>query len=97
MAAYIVATVRITDPLRFADYAKGIAGLSERFGGEALVRGAVTEVLEGDSPVGERVIVSRYPDAAAARSYLASPEYIAAAALRVGAAEVEMRLLDDIA
>ena len=53
MASYIVATVRITDPERFAVYGKAVAGLAERFGGEALLKGAVSEVLEGAAkPVG---------------------------------------------
>lgn len=95
MAAYLVATVRITDPAKFADYAKGIAGLSETFGGEYVTRGKVADVLEGNSDPDERVVVSRFPDAASARAYIASPAYRAAAALRVGAAEVEMRLLAD--
>ena len=95
MAAYLVATVRISDPIQFAHYAKAIAGLSERFGGEYLVRGKVAEVLEGKSELDERVVVSRFPDAAAVRAYLASPEYIAGAALRQSAAVVEMRLLLD--
>lgn len=95
MAAYIVATVRIADPERFAEYAKGIAGLSEQFGGEAVVKGPVVELLEGEGVVGERVVVSRYPDAESARAYIASAQYQAAAALRVGAAEVTMRLLVD--
>jgi len=94
MPAYIVATVRISDPERFALYAKGIAGLSERFGGEAVVRGAVSEVIEGAGVVGERVVVSRYPDVAAAQAYLASPEYQAACAHRAGAADVIMRLIE---
>ncbi len=95
MAAYIVATVTITDPVRFAEYGKGIAGLSERFGGEALVKGAVSEVLEGDAAIGERIVVSRFPDGAAARAYIASPEYRDASARRVGAATVTMRLVED--
>lgn len=94
MSAYIVAIVRITDPDRFALYAKGIAGVSERFGGEPVVRGAVTDVLEGNGAIGERVVVSRYPDAASARAYLASPEYRAACAHREGAADVVMRLIE---
>lgn len=94
MPAYIVATVRIADPDRFALYAKGIAGLSERFGGEAVVKGAVAEVLEGDGIVGERVVVSRYPDMASARAYLASAEYQAACVHRAGAADVVMRLIE---
>jgi len=94
VSAYIVATVRISDPERFALYSKGIAGLSERFGGEAVVKGAVAEVLEGDGMVGERVVVSRYPDVASARAYLASSEYQAAGEHRTGAAEVVMRLIE---
>lgn len=93
MSAYIVATIRITDPDRFAAYGRAIAGLSERHGGEPLVRGAVSEVVEGDSPVGERVVVTRFPDAEAARAYVASPEYIAGKVMRAGAAVVEMRLI----
>lgn len=94
MPAYIVATVRISDPARFADYAKAIAGLSARFGGEPLVRGAVAELLEGDGVIGERVVVTRFPDGDAARGYIASPAYRAAAKAREGAAEVTMRLIE---
>ena len=43
MAAYIVATVTITDPVRFAEYGKAIVGLSEKFGGEAVVKGPVMD------------------------------------------------------
>lgn len=95
MAAYIVATVRISDPVAFAAYGKAIAGLSEKHGGEAVVKGPVAEVLEGDSPVGERVVVTRFPDEASARAYIDSDAYKAGCALRTGAAEVEMRLLVD--
>lgn len=95
MAAYLVATVRIFDAEKFAAYGKAIAGLSERFGGEYVVRGKVAEVLEGDVDTDERVVVSRFPDTDAARAYLDSPEYRAGVALREGAAVVEMRLLQD--
>lgn len=95
MAAYLVATVRISDPIRFAEYGRAIAGLSERFGGEYLVRGKVAEVLEGQTDPDERVVVSRFPDPDAARAYVASPEYRAGAQLREGAAVVEMRLMTD--
>ena len=95
MAAYIVATVNITDPVKFSDYSKAIAGLSEKFGGEYIVRGKVAQVLEGDISTDERVIVSRFPSEEAALAYAKSPEYAAGAALRVGAGTVDMRLLVD--
>ena len=89
MAAYIVATVTITDPVRFAEYGKAIVGLSEKFGGEAVVKGPVMDVT------GQRVVVSRDPDAEAARAYVRSAEYQAAAKLREGAGTVTLRLLVD--
>ena len=95
MPAYIVATVTITDPAPFAEYAKAIAGLSEKFGGEAVVKGPTVETLEGEDVTGQRVVVSRYPDADAARAYVASAEYQAGAKLREGAGTVTMRLLID--
>lgn len=94
MAAYIVATVNILDPERFAEYSKGIAGLSESFGGEPVVKGAVAEYLEGANPGNERIVVSRFPDADAARGYINSTIYQAAKAKREGAVEVVMRLLE---
>ncbi len=95
MAAYIVATVQILDADRFAVYGKAIAGLSEKHGGEPIVRGPVREILEGDGLVGERVVVTRFPDAEAARGYIRSAEYQSARAHREGAASVVMRLLTD--
>lgn len=95
MAAYIVATVTITDPVRFGNYVRAIAGLSERHGGEYLVRGKVSEVLEGAVDPDERIVVSRFPTADAARGYARSAEYLAGAALRAGAGTVESRLIVD--
>ncbi|MBB5686398.1 DUF1330 domain-containing protein [Sphingobium boeckii] len=95
MAAYIVATVQITDPVKFGDYVKAITGLSEKHGGEYVVRGKVAEVLEGDVNPEERVVVSRFPTAEAAIAYAKSPEYKAGAKLREGAGTVQTRLLVD--
>jgi len=93
MSAFIVATVTIHDPDRFAEYGKRVAGLSERFGGESVMKGPVTEALEGDVVIGERVVVTRFPDADAARAYIASPEYQTARLHRGDAATVAMRLI----
>ena len=72
-----------------------MAGVSEKHGGEPVVRGAVAEILEGDGLVGERVVITRFPDADAARGYIASAEYQAAKVHREGAATAVMRLLVD--
>lgn len=61
MPAYAVATVTISDPERFAAYGAAIQGLAEEFGGESIVKGVVTEVLEGDGDPQERIVVTRFP------------------------------------
>lgn len=95
MAAYIVSTVTISDAAKFAEYGKAIAGLSERFGGEYVVRGKVSEIVEGDTDPDERIVVVRFPDADAARAFVTAPEYLAGKAARTGAAVVNMRLIVD--
>jgi uncharacterized protein (DUF1330 family) len=93
MAAYIVATVNVTDPVKFGGYVQAIAGLSEKHGGEYIVRGKVTKVLEGDINPEERVVVVRFATEEAAIGYAQSPEYKAGKALRVGAGTVDTRLI----
>lgn len=93
MPAYLVSTVRISDPDRFQNYASAIAGLAEEHGGEYLVRGPVTEVIEGNSSPDERVVVLRFPDEQAARGYVESARYQAGKRHRDGAADVNLRLV----
>lgn len=93
MPAYVVATVTIPDPERFAAYGAAIQGLAEEFGGESIVKGMVTEVLEGDVDPQERIVVTRFPDADSARAYLGSDRYAHGRALRDGAADARIRLL----
>lgn len=95
MAVYIVALVRVLDAERFKQYSAQLGDLSARHGGEPLVRGQVQAFLEGEGTVGERVVVTRFADAALARGYIGSVDYQAARALRDGAAEVVMRLVVD--
>ena len=94
MTAHIVATVRVSNSVKFGLYTKAVSGLAERFRGEYLVRGKVSEVLEGNGDADERVVILSFPDADAARAFYFSPEYQAAKGLRTDAALLEMRLLD---
>ncbi len=94
MPAYIISIVRVLDPERYAAYAAAIAGLSAQFGAEPVTKGPVVECLEGEAPAGETVVVSRFPDAQAARDYINSERYQAAKRLRDGAVEVVMRLVE---
>lgn len=94
MAAYIVATVRVHDREKFAEYLKAVAGVAETFGGEYVLRGKVAQVLEGDVDPAELVVVLRFADADAARAYVNSPQYLAGKAHRTGGGGVvEARLI----
>lgn len=95
MTGFIVTTIHVTDPVAFQRYVEAVRGGAETHGGEILVRGHVTEMLEGKSCVGDLVVVARFPTAAEARAYVGSRHYQSGKALRAGAAEVEMRLISD--
>ena len=95
MAAFIVATVDITNPDGFRQYVQAIDGLSASYGGEAIVKSEVTDVMEGDVAVGQRVVIIKFPTADAIKSYLSDPRYQAGKAKRAGAAKVDMRIVVD--
>jgi uncharacterized protein (DUF1330 family) len=94
MPAYIVATVQISDPQAFGNYARAIDGLAEKHGGQYVIRGSVTATLEGNDLTGERVVVLQFPDGNAARGFYDSETYQAAKLERVGAATLQMRLVE---
>ena len=95
MAAYLIVTAQIHDRQRFlAGYAPAAAALTERFGGEYLIRAAGAEVLEGDHPGGS-VVVSRWPDKAAALAFWNSSEYAQARRLRQGIADCQVLVVEE--
>ena len=91
--AYILTTVEIADAEAFAAYRAAIAGLNDRIGGDMLVRVRTADVLAGDAAAGDVVILIAFPDADAARAYIASPEYQAAQPLRDAAGRFTIRLV----
>ncbi len=95
MAAYLIVTAQLHDRERFlAGYAPAAAALTERFGGEYVLRAPGAEVLEGELPGGS-VVVSRWPDRAAALAFWNSPEYARARALREGVADCQVLIVED--
>jgi uncharacterized protein (DUF1330 family) len=94
VTAHIVSTVLVTDPARFKSYVEAIAGLAESFGGDYVIRGGCTELLEGAGVPGQRWVVLRFPDGDAARRFYHSATYQSAKALRAGAADLTMLLFE---
>ncbi len=74
MSAFVIVHLTVTSPEGFMDYASQVPATLAAHGGEYLVRGGHTTVLEGGMPH-DRHVVLRFPDRAAAETWYNSPEY----------------------
>ena len=86
MSAYVVVHMNVKDPERFQAYAPEAGKTVAAHGGELLLRGKVADVFTGEHGYKGAVIL-KFPDAAAARGWYASPEYQALIPNREEAAE----------
>ncbi len=95
MPAYLIITAHLKDRQAFmSGYAKTTAALVERFGGRYVLRAPGAALLEGAWGEGASVVISEWPDRAAAEAFWNSPEYRAAKALREGLAECQVLLVE---
>lgn len=95
MPAYVVANIRVHDPVAYEEYRKTVPGTIERFGGRYLARGGRSEVVEGGLEPGRTVIVE-FPSYEAAQNWYASAEYATAKVLRQGCADGELLFIDGV-
>ena len=83
-AAYVIADVDVSDPVRYEAYKALTPGAVAAAGGRFVVRGGRHETLEGHWVPG-RVVVIEFPSYEAAKAFYDSPPYVAARAAREGA------------
>lgn len=93
MSAYVIVHVDVTDPDAYPDYARQVPATLAPHGGEFLVRGGETTVIEGEMPYGRHVII-RFPDRAAAEAWYSSPEYQEILAIRHASSTAVMLIAD---
>jgi uncharacterized protein (DUF1330 family) len=95
MAVYLICDVDVTDAAAYEGYKAQVPALISRHGGEYLVRGGAHEVIEGDwNPT--RLVLFRFPDAAAVKAFIADPDYQPLAALRHRVAHTDMVLVEGL-
>ncbi len=95
MAAYLIILAKIHDRDRFiSGYATEAAKLVEQFGGQYLLRAPGATALEGSLGDGYSVVISAWPDRAAAEAFWHSREYREVAKLREGICDVEVQLIE---
>jgi uncharacterized protein (DUF1330 family) len=92
MAAYVIGEVEITNPEAMKAYGPLIAVAVDKFGGKYLARGSKPEVLEGGPA--HNILIIEFASAEVARQWYASPEYAAAKAVRQGASNLRLILVD---
>jgi len=81
MPAYLISTIKITDPTGYEDYRKLVGAPLAKYGGKFVVRGGAIEYKEGDWRP-QRIVVVEFESLSKARAFYDSPEYAAAKAIR---------------
>lgn len=92
MAVYFSATIRIHDAERYQVYLDRYDEAFAGTGGEVVAVDDAPTVLEG-MPLAGRVVLIRFPDEAAFRSWYDSPAYAAIASHRRAASEADALLV----
>jgi len=89
---YVISRVDILNPDAYARYIEAGTAAIKAHGGKPLVRGGRHEALEGKARA--RNVVLEFDSYEAARTYFYSAQYQAAKALREGAADAELVLVE---
>jgi uncharacterized protein (DUF1330 family) len=93
MAAYVLVDIEVTDQGAYDDYRRQVPPLVEKYGGKYLVRGGDMEILEGDwTP--KRLVVIEFPSIEMAKGFYDSQEYAPLKAMRIGATNSNMVLVE---
>lgn len=95
MAAYIIADVRVNDPVTYEQYRRQVSATLEPYGGRFLVRGGAAQTLEGGWEA-RRVVILEFESVERARAWYDSPEYVPLRRLRQSASEGRFILVEGI-
>jgi uncharacterized protein (DUF1330 family) len=82
MAAYVLSEVEVLDEELAGRYRALAEASIAQYGGHYLVRGAAPEVVEGDWPPAQRMVIVEFPTMERARRWYTSPAYAKALAVR---------------
>jgi uncharacterized protein (DUF1330 family) len=92
MSGYVIAHVKVNDPLEYRNYITGFMDIIRIFDGKVIVATDEIEVLEGEWPEG-RTIVMEFPSVDRAKEWYKSGQYREIARHRFRAATTNMVLV----
>jgi len=87
MSAYLIGHVNVRDAEHWAQYRSSVPRTLTRWGGELVFRGRLAQMLSGQQPYAETVVL-RFPDLASIDGWHRSDEYQALIPIRQLAADV---------
>ncbi len=94
-SAYVIANVRVTDPVQYEEYKRLSTLAMQAHGAEVCVRGGASQVLEGDwTP--DRLVILKFASRDHAQAFYDSTEYSKARAARQGAAVMRMVVVEGL-
>ena len=93
MSAYMIVDIAVRDQALFEEYRTKVPALIRKHGGEYVVRGGKLTTLEGTWEP-SRLVILRFPDAAAAQAFYDDPEYEPLKVLRERASKTNMVLVE---
>jgi len=96
MKSYVLSEVKIVDPAQADEYRQLAAASIAAYGGEYVVRAGEREVLEGEWPSDQVVILVAFPNKETAQHWYHSPEYAKALKIRQTALERRLILLEGV-
>jgi uncharacterized protein (DUF1330 family) len=95
MASYLIAEIAVHDTALFEEYRKLVPATIAKYGGKYLVRGGVTDTIEGGwAPA--RLVVLEFPSMEQARRWYHSPEYRPLLAIRLKAANSKAVMVEGV-
>ena len=92
VSVYVIVQLKIHDRARYDKYAEALVPVLRQYGGEALVADDQPRVLEGEWD-GDRVVMLRFADRDAFRTWATSPEYQAIVGDRHAASDAVITLV----
>ena len=95
MPAYLIVDLEIIDPAAWASYRSAVTAVVQKHGGEYLVRGGATRVIEGDWDP-QRIVVVRFPNQVALNAFWDDPEYQPLKELRQRAARAKIIAVEGV-
>ena len=95
MAAFIIASVLVTDDNWVPEYAARVHEIAAKHGGKYLSRSGNIEVLEGNSDELTLIALIQFPNKEAAKAFANDPEYAPFGKARKAGAKSTLVLIDD--